>query len=403
MKFLIVFTAFLAFAAAASLPSQQKSNIQNDIIPYNEDNDNKNDVDIQEQESYNTIANSFDTIVRVISEYRKNLTKKNEFVDIDDEITIPDIDNVGTNSDTLLTNIHVRGLKNFLSQNITMSYKEDLVNAENSWEKLTINGLYHYVNSAANSNGVFEIVLIKPQYSGNTSLTKNANIYPTMSPASFVTFKKAVINLTKLPEVFQNEKPQFDNFIKNVVCQYVATAVSSSMYNDITMRIRQTMKPYLKYRSSAIANDDSVHPVGSVSGVQLELKNIRFDNAKNNLAKTHTVQMNNDQKETTANLQLRLLGLVGECDWSDNEKTQSGKVAFKFDHVAVVSAVNAKDKTAVTKVYVKSPAIDVERSTGLAEIKGWTEIKEKMTAALVEYFAEKLAAATNESIENAML
>lgn len=81
---------------------------------------------------------------------------------------------------------------------------------KNTWPKLTVNGVYNYVKSSARHSGVFEIVLIEPEYVATMSLTKNANFYRTMSPASWVTFKKIVINHTELPEMFQNEKPKFE-------------------------------------------------------------------------------------------------------------------------------------------------------------------------------------------------
>jgi len=90
------------------------------------------------------------------------------------------------------------------------------VYAENSWEKLTVNGVFHHVNTVAKCSGVFEIVLYEPKYSGNTSLTKNAYIYPAMAPASAVTFNKVVIYHTKLPEVFQDDKPQFEYVVSTI-------------------------------------------------------------------------------------------------------------------------------------------------------------------------------------------
>lgn len=75
---------------------------------------------------------------------------------------------------------------------------------------MTVNGVYNHVKSGVRHSGVFEIMLIEPEYAGTMSLTKNANIYRTMSPASWVTFKKVVINHTELPEMFQNEKLKFE-------------------------------------------------------------------------------------------------------------------------------------------------------------------------------------------------
>lgn len=45
---------------------------------------------------------------------------------------------------------------------------------------------------------------------GETMLTKNSNVYPLMSTVDSVKFEKLIVNHTTLPEVFQNEKPQFE-------------------------------------------------------------------------------------------------------------------------------------------------------------------------------------------------
>lgn len=52
--------------------------------------------------------------------------------------------------------------------------------------------------------------MTEPKYSGDTSMTRNANIYPAMSPAGSVAFGKAVVDHARLPEVFQDQRPQFE-------------------------------------------------------------------------------------------------------------------------------------------------------------------------------------------------
>lgn len=85
--------------------------------------------DVQEQQERYSIANSFDPITNIINQYKNDLTKNNELNNMNNEISIPDTVNVGDNSDTLLTNTKVKGLKNFDSQNLTMSWGEDLVSS----------------------------------------------------------------------------------------------------------------------------------------------------------------------------------------------------------------------------------------------------------------------------------
>lgn len=81
----------------------------------------------EEHEECNSFVNSFDSIVNVLKNYTHILTLNNELYNIKNEIPIPDTMNIGIDSDTYFTNVNVKGLKNFESQNVTMSWGEDSV------------------------------------------------------------------------------------------------------------------------------------------------------------------------------------------------------------------------------------------------------------------------------------
>lgn len=97
----------------------QKSDTQNEMLPLDENR--------QEQDECNSIVNSFDAIVNVLKNYTNSLIVNNELNNIKNEISIPDTMNIGSNSDTYFTGVTVKGLKNFQSENITMSWGEDSV------------------------------------------------------------------------------------------------------------------------------------------------------------------------------------------------------------------------------------------------------------------------------------
>lgn len=193
------------------------------------------------------------------------------------------------------------------------------------------------------------------------------------------------------------------NFVKNVVCQYVATAVATSMYNDITMNIRQSARPYLTYQSNKIGSDASAFNGQLDNGYHYEFKNMHFDNAKNNLAKISFFQMNNTDDKNTAKFQLRLLDLIGESDWivTADGKDYGGNVAFKFDRVHIMPTLDLNDKTARTKVSVKNPQMDYKGGT---DAPFWTSaVKDQMTGEFIEYFVQKLAEATSRNVQNSIM
>lgn len=217
----------------------QKSDGQNTLIQNNEQEQYGNHGDFEkfnEHEEYNSIANSFDNIVNILRQYANYSDNNDNFTAMKNELKVPDTLNAGNESDTFLTSVQVEGMKNFRTQKIAMSWGEDLVslvrapaeftvssyaavvipfdivfqvNAEYSWASLYVKGIFHFVNYVSRYSAPFQITLTEPMYSGDTSMTRNANVYPMMSPASSVTFKKAVIDHVYLPEVFQNQQPKF--------------------------------------------------------------------------------------------------------------------------------------------------------------------------------------------------
>lgn len=77
---------------------------------------------LREQEERDSIAASFAPIVEVVRRY-----KATGGGDMTDEITVPDTVYVGSRSDTYLSGVRVKGLKDMDAQNIDVSWKEGLV------------------------------------------------------------------------------------------------------------------------------------------------------------------------------------------------------------------------------------------------------------------------------------
>lgn len=84
------------------------------------------------------------------------------------------------------------------------------IHVANGWKKLSVNGVFHHMNTVARYSGIFNLDIIEPKYKGETLLTKNSNVYPLMSKVGSFKFVKITVNHTSLPEVFQDDKPQFE-------------------------------------------------------------------------------------------------------------------------------------------------------------------------------------------------
>lgn len=190
--------------------------------------------------------------------------------------------------------------------------------------------------------------------------------------------------------------------IKNVVLQRVATAVAGNVYNDMTLSIRQAVRPYLRYRSDKIAADDSPFTGRFDNGDRYELTNIRFDNHKNNLGKIAFVRANRTAESYTATLQLRLLNLAGESDFavtaSDGGQDYNGKIAYNFDTVKVVAYLNFNDKSAHTSVFVDGPRVEFK----LRQDSAVSRVQQQFEDQLIEYFTQRLGKSVNDTVKNAM-
>lgn len=178
------------------------------------------------------------------------------------------------------------------------------------------------------------------------------------------------------------------------------------MYNDVTMNIRQSVKPYMAYRSNKIG-DAATGFAGQldINGFPYEAKNVHFDEAKNYLAKISYVQINYTDEKTVAKLQLRLLDLSGEFDFfpgaaADGKQYADGTVAFKFDRVYVVPTLYLNDKTVRTKVLVENPVVEYK---GHEPSYLSNAAKDQFTGQFVEYFVQKLAEATSRNIQSSIM
>lgn len=192
------------------------------------------------------------------------------------------------------------------------------------------------------------------------------------------------------------------HLIKNVVCQYVANAVAENMYNDVTIRIRKTVKPYLTYPDKKIAHDTTSFNGQLPNGKNFELKNFRFDGAKNNLAKISFVQLNHTNVNNTAKLQLRLLDLDGECDLAlTNEgKNYNTKVTFRFERVKIIPTVDFNDKTVFTNVLIKNPQVEFNPQD--SDAFTLTNTKEQFTKDFIGCFIQTLAETTSQNIQKTL-
>lgn len=198
----------------------------------------------------------------------------------------------------------------------------------------------------------------------------------------------------------------FSYFVKNTLGQYVATAEANNMYNDIALQIRRVVKPYMVYRSNNISTETASPITGDLAdGFRFELKNLDFDNTKNNLAKISFVQVNKTDDRFSAELELRLLDVTGQFDsvvMSPEGKSYNHKATYKTDFVKAVCYLDFVENTVRTAVHVTKPQIHFT-STDSDSAVNWSDIQKQMVPHFNAYFKRTLENAIDRNVRQSMI
>jgi len=178
------------------------------------------------------------------------------------------------------------------------------------------------------------------------------------------------------------------------------------MYNDVALEIRRAVKPYMVYRSNKIASQTALPIAGNLAdGFRFELKNIDFDNSKNNLAKITFVQVIKTNESCVAKLELRLLGMVGEFDivvTSPNGQSDNRRAAYTTEAVKVVSNLDFVENSVRTAVHVTEPQIQ-HTSTDSDSSVNWSDVQKQLVPHFDAYLTLTLENAINRNVQQSMM
>lgn len=178
------------------------------------------------------------------------------------------------------------------------------------------------------------------------------------------------------------------------------------MYNDVALQIRRVVKPYMVYRSNKIASETASPIIGSLAdGFRFELKNLDFDNSKNNLAKIPFVQVIKTNERCFAKIELRLLGLTGEFDTvvtSPNGQSNNRRATYTTDAVNVVCDLDFAENSVRTIVHVTRPQIHF-KSTDSDSAVNWSDVQNQLVPHFDAYFMSTLENAINRNVRQSMM
>jgi len=198
----------------------------------------------------------------------------------------------------------------------------------------------------------------------------------------------------------------FSHFVKHTIPQIIATAKVNDMYNDVALEIRRAVKPYMVYRSKKIASETALPIAGNLAdGFHFELKNLDFDNSKNNLAKIAFVQVIKTKESCVAKLELRLLGMIGEFDsivTSPDGKSYNRRAMYTTDAVRVVCNLDFVKNSVLTTVHVTKPQVQFT-STDSDSFVNWSDVQKQLVPHFDAYFMRTLENTIHHNVQQSMM
>lgn len=198
----------------------------------------------------------------------------------------------------------------------------------------------------------------------------------------------------------------FSYLVKYTIPQCIATAKVNDMYNDVALKIRQAVKRYMVYKSNKIAGETALPLAGNLAdGFRFELKNLDFDNSKNNLAKIAFVQVIKTKESCVAKLELRLLGMIGEFDsvvTSPDGKSNNRRATYTTDAVKVVCNLDFVKYSVHTKVHVTEPQVQITSIDSDSSVN-WSDVQKQLVPHFDAYFVRTLENAINHNVQRSMM
>ncbi|KAF0772985.1 Uncharacterized protein FWK35_00002279 [Aphis craccivora] len=151
-------------------------------------------------------------------------------------------------SNVIFENNTVRGLIDFLSNNVVIRWSQDQVSTEITWKELQIIGKYTFVDEWRYVTGKYEILIEDVVYQTNTPLSKNTELYPSSVPNSAVSYGTFRTNFTghySIPEELSATR----YFLEEVVLGRIADYTLKATRENVTSAIRAAVQPYVQYRN----------------------------------------------------------------------------------------------------------------------------------------------------------
>ncbi|XP_022176523.1 uncharacterized protein LOC111037955 [Myzus persicae] len=352
--------------------------------------------DKSDDEIQKAVFQAFENQLKVISEYTGHvLDPESPYGFFKDEMPISNARTSNPQSDLIFYNNAIRGFIGHNKNSIIIKWAPNQVVTELGWKEMSIRGRYTFMNSSYFDQGKYHIQLQDMKYLASTTLSENTESYPSSVPKSSISYKSVKVSFTGgLPELLKtSDSTNVKHFIEDIVFQQVADRVVRDTHNNITVAIRQVIKPYVMIKNDTEKNFPGTNgklPSGSVGYSISNTVISGLANAEHKLKKVTTKMATNT---VTADVRTTIHNLDGKFDFKlEESKPTVGKATFIISRIDVNLSFNMlKPVECKAEIVVNQP--NVKYGTKLS-----ADIEKSLTNAFIDNVKIQLSTNTCKAL-----
>ncbi|VVC24795.1 Hypothetical protein CINCED_3A007355 [Cinara cedri] len=357
----LVLIASVAFTYAADLSPAVNWSSDDDALPevLPKKMSGKTDDEIQK-----ALFQAYENQLKVISEYSGHvLDPEFPYGQFKDEMPVTNARTSNSQSDITFYNNNIRGFVGYNKNSINIKWVPNQVVTEIGWKEWNIRGRYTFMNSSFFDQGKYLIKLQDIKYLAGTTLSENTEAYPSTVPKSSISYKNIIssfITSGSLEILKNSDFPNIKHFVEDIVFQQVADRIVKDTHNNITVAIRQAVKPYIIFKNDTDPNFPGVTGKLIVGGVGYSITNTVISGLSNIEQKLKKIAVKMATNTAMADLRMTVHKLDGKFDFKlEESKPVVGKGTFAITRIDVNVSFNmlkpaeCKAETAVNQPVVK--------------------------------------------------
>ncbi|XP_022176565.1 uncharacterized protein LOC111037974 [Myzus persicae] len=225
----------------------------------------------------------------------------------------------------------------------TYQSENDLIETNVEWKEANIRGSYYYSNTTYFDQGNYHIQLENLKYQANTPLSENTMKYPASVPKSSISYETVKASFSgNIKDVTNvNDLYNLKYFLEEVASQHIADSVAKSMQPNISIAVRQAIRPYIMFKNVSDPHFKGF-TASTASGIQLVVDDVFTNglNQTNQRVKNMVADMANKKLISTTELVMHYLSGTFRMQLTRDSKQYTGYVMFEIENINVVPTIN---------------------------------------------------------------